>query len=431
MGKRKYRAVQVKDVLVSQLIETLGSGRCVVAIDVAKEDFFAAVMDESEKVLVTVKWTHPAQSPEFMSLVAGLAVGRTLDVVMEPSGVYGDALRSRMCADGYRVFRVSPKRSHDMAEAYDGVPSWHDAKSAAIIGKMHLDGASEPWPVASDHERRLSAALRVLEVHYKEVQRNRNRIEGYLARHWPEVTHIIDADSATLLELLIEYGGPSAVAADADGARSLMRRVGGHFLAQSKIDGVVDSAVRSFGMEQIDGEVEMVKAVAAECRRQQRASNKARRRVEELSLSEGASRHMAPVVGKTTAAVLTASVGEATKYKTAAAYEKSMGLNLKEKSSGKHKGALRITKRGPGVARMFLYMAALRLIRSDTVVRAWYAKKVKRDGGKTKNKAVIAVMRKLTRALWHVARGAEFDSTRLFDVRRLNLQSTTVAEALR
>jgi len=221
------------------------------------------------------------------------------------------------------------------------------------------------------------------------------------------------------------------VAADADGARSLMRRVGGHFLAQSKIDGVVDSAVRSFGMEQIDGEVEMVKAVAAECRRQQRASNKARRRVEELSLSEGASRHMAPVVGKTTAAVLTASVGEATKYKTAAAYEKSMGLNLKEKSSGKHKGALRITKRGPGVARMFLYMAALRLIRSDTVVRAWYAKKVKRDGGKTKNKAVIAVMRKLTRALWHVARGAEFDSTRLFDVRRLNLQSTTVAEALR
>lgn len=431
MAKRKYRSVQVKDVQVSQLLETLGSGRCIVAIDVAKEGFFAAVMDETEQVLVTVKWLHPVQSPEFMSLVAALAVGRTLDTVMEPSGVYGDALRSKLCASGYSVFRVSPKRSHDMAEAYDGVPSWHDAKSAAIIGKMHLDGASERWPVASDHERRLAAALRVLEVHYKEVQRNRNRIEGYLARHWPEVTYLMDTDSATLLELLIEYGGPAAVAADADGAQNLMRRVGGHFLAQSKIDCVVDSACGSFGMHQIDGEVDMVKAVAGECRRQQRASNKARRRVEELSLSEGASKHMAPVVGKTTAAVLTASVGEATKYKTAAAYEKSMGLNLKEKSSGTQKGALRITKRGPGVARKFLYLAALRLIRSDAVARAWYAKKVKRDGGKMKNKAVVAVMRKLIRALWYVAQGADFDSTKLFDTRRLNLQPVSLSEALR
>jgi hypothetical protein len=156
MAKRKYRSVQVKDVQVSQLLETLGSGRCIVAIDVAKEGFFAAVMDETEQVLVTVKWLHPVQSPEFMSLVAALAVGRTLDTVMEPSGAIGDALRSKLCASGYSVFRVSPKRSHDMAEAYDGVPSWHDAKSAAIIGKMHLDGASERWPVASDHERRLA-----------------------------------------------------------------------------------------------------------------------------------------------------------------------------------------------------------------------------------------------------------------------------------
>ena len=34
-------------------------------------------------------------------------------------------------------------------------------------------------------------------------------------------------------------------------------------------------------------------------------------------------------------------------------------------------------------------------------------------------KAVVAVMRNLVRALWHVARGATFDSTRLFDARRL------------
>ena len=119
-------------------------------------------------------------------------------------------------------------------------------------------------------------------------------------------------------------------------------------LASEIIEAVVASAHSSFGMGQTDEETRMVRAIAAECRRHQLASNKARRRVERLSVSDGASLNIGKVVGKTTAAVLTASVGTATKYETASAYEKSFGLNLKEKSSGRRKGALHITKRGPG-----------------------------------------------------------------------------------
>ncbi len=35
------------------------------------------------------------------------------------------------------------------------------------------------------------------------------------------------------------------------------------------------------------------------------------------------------------------------------------------------------------------------------------------------DKAVVAVSRKLALALWHVARGEAFDSSKLFDTRRL------------
>ena len=52
-------------------------------------------------------------------------------------------------------------------------------------------------------------------------------------------------------------------------------------------------------------------------------------------------------------------------------------------------------------------------------MRAWYEAKVQRDGGKLKMKAVIAVMRKLARALWWVGRGEAFDAHKLFDSRRL------------
>jgi len=426
MSKRKYRAVQVKDVSTSQLKESL-VGRSVVAIDVAKEDFFAAVMDALREVRVTVKWKHPVQSDEFVRFVSAVAESVELDIAMEPTGVYGDALRARLCTAGHEVYRVSPKRAHDMAEVYDGVPSWHDAKSAAIIAKLHLDGASEKWPVASDYERRLKAALRVLDLHHQEELRNRNRLQSCLARHWPELTRILSAGSATVLELLKAYGGPATLAADADGARELMGSVGGRFLSQEKIDAVVASAQTTFGMDPIDEEVRLVQAVAGECRRHQQASKAARRRVEEISASSGSSRHMAPVVGKTTAAVLTASVGDATKYDTAAAYEKSFGMNLKEKSSGKQRGALHITKRGPGTARLYLYLAVLRLIMSDVVVRAWYAKKVKRDGG-TRQKAIVAIMRKLIRALWYVAQGEAFDSAKLFDVGRLKLEPANTTQ---
>jgi transposase len=130
---------------------------------------------------------------------------------------------------------------------------------------------------------------------------------------------------------------------------------------------------------------------------------------------------LSPVIGKVTSAVLIAHQGVPTDYSSAGSYLKALGLNLKEHSSGKHRGQLKITKRGHGISRRYLYYATLRLIRDDNVVRAWYRSKVERDGGRIKGKAIIAVMRKLVQALWCVSRGETFDSKRLFDVRHLGL----------
>jgi hypothetical protein len=64
---------------------------------------------------------------------------------MESSGTYGDVLRHQLLEHGVPVYRMSGTRTDDAAEVYDGVPSLHDAKSAAIIAKLHLDGVSTPW----------------------------------------------------------------------------------------------------------------------------------------------------------------------------------------------------------------------------------------------------------------------------------------------
>jgi hypothetical protein len=80
----------------------------------------------------------------------------------------------------------------------------------------------------------------------------------------------------------------------------------------------------------------------------------------------------------------------------------------------------KITKRGPGIARHYLHFAAMRWVYRDPIVQAWYRAKVRRDGGLT-GKAMIAVVRKLAKALWHVARGEPFDPRKLFNVKHLEL----------
>lgn len=127
-----------------------------------------------------------------------------------------------------------------------------------------------------------------------------------------------------------------------------------------------------------------------------------------------------PAVGHTTAAAVYAEVGDAKSYSCTRAFLKAMGLNLKEKSSGTVKGQLKITKRGPSRVRQYLWLAAFRWIQTDPVANAWYQHKKQRHGGRA-SRAAVVLMRKLAKALYHVGRGASFDSTKLFDDRRLQL----------
>jgi len=420
-NKRRYQALPVNSSKVTEQIGLL-TGRVIIGMDIAKTKQFAAFAGADGTVRLTVRWNHPKESPEVVALLEGLqAKGEPVEIVMEPSSTYGDALRVAMLNAGLGVYRINPKRSHDAAEVFDGVPSLHDAKSAAILAKLHLDGLSEPWPQSDDNQRALAAGLRVLAVYEEQFRKNRNRLEALLARHWPELPRELELGSATLLEVLKEFGSARELARYPAEARALMTRVGGRFLDPSRIHRVVKEAATSFGVDPTEAERESLREIAREASRCRRAASQAKRRVEALTEEDGAAHLMRPVVGKTSAAVLVAALGDPRNYHCAAAYRKALGLNLREQSSGELKGALHLTKRGPGLARLYLYMAALRLIKTNSIIAAWYVKKVKRQGGQARNKAVIAIMRKLAVALWHVAQGAAFDARKLFDVSRLRL----------
>jgi len=369
-----------------------------------------------------IKWKHPLESRQVVGFLKGLDC-TTLEVAMEPSGSYGDPLRSLFWASEIPVYRVSPKRSHDAAEVFDGVPSSHDAKSAGIVAKLHIDGASDLWEIRSEADRDLRAAVDTLDFFHTQRQRNLGRLESRMARYWPEVGGALDYSSATFLELIARYGGPRQVGERAEEARAMMRKVGRGFLQEEKIESVLASCRDTIGMRMTGEEEEALKQLAAHTRQVCKQLREAQRHVERMSLGRQSVQAMGSVLGKITSAVLVSEGGDPERYLSGSQWVKSLGLNLKERSSGKYEGKLKITKRGSGKARRWLYLAALRLIKTDMVVRAWYQAKVMRDGG-VKKKAIVAIMRKLVRALWHVAQGDPFDSRKMFDVKRLGFSTS-------
>ena len=418
MGKRKYRAIEVKKMDWEKLADRVRGRRVAVGGDMAKEKHYGALVDaQTREVVVIWKWDQLRESAELVRQLQSLPAA-SLEVAIEPSGTYGDPFLALAQGNGMRVYQVSPKRSHDYAEVYDGVPSQHDGKSAVLLARMHLEGYSRLWQEMRPQQRELLAAVRLMDLYQDEHQRHVGRLEAQLARYWPELTSLLGLDTATLLELLKAYGDPAKVARDAASAAALMRRVGR--LRAQKVAAILASAQTTIGVEMQAGECELMRTIAQEARRSQQALKAATRRVEKFSESDPMIEALAAPLGKATAAVLVATVGDPRDYGTVASYRKAYGLNLKVRSSGKYKGQLRITKRGPGVARQWLYMAVLRWLKKDPIARAWYERKAARDGGK-KMRAIVALMRKLVGALWYVARGEALDSRKLFDVRRLSL----------
>jgi len=317
---------------------------------------------------------------------------------------------------------MRPKRVHDASELFDGVPSSHDAKAASIIGRLHLDGLSKPWPEKEERQRQLASALSVADIYHRQYYDNLNRLEALLAKFWPELPKILLLTSASLPALLMEYGSPLKASSDTQQLREVLKKAGNSALSHSKVEQIIESAKCTIGIAMIAEEEDAVKSLAAEVNRNRLALREAKKKVERIMTLEDlpqGMKKMSAAAGAVTSALLICKLGNPSQYDSAGAWLKAAGLNLKERSSGMYKGVLKITKRGPGSIRRHLYMMALRYINSDDVVQKWYAKKVKRDGGK-KSKAIVALMRKLLAGLWRVGRdGVAFDSSKLFDTRKL------------
>jgi transposase len=382
-------------------------------IDVGKRDLWPVCRWADGRFERPWRVKNPQEIPTLIALIGRMGTGRQLVVALESSGTYGDALRQALADAGVVVLRVSNKASHDYAEAFDGVPSQHDGKDAAVIAELAALGKARPWAYQApdDWEQELTYWVEWMVAHRRILATWQGRLEGLVARHWPEATRELKLSSVTLLRALAEYGDPKALAAD-PGAADRLAGWGGRLLTAAKARRLVADAGATVGVRVGDWQRRWIRECAGRALAARREAERARRRLGELAATNEVLRAQGAAVGVPTACVLWAGVGDPRQYHAAAAYRKAMGLNLAERSSGESRGRPRLSKRGDARVRQWLYFAALRLVQRHEV-RPWFEAKTAGDEGDARR--VVAVMRKLAVALYHVGvHGERLDSRRLF-----------------
>jgi transposase len=422
--KRAYRRTDVKKIEAEELRERairLGGAGTTVGLDIGKDEIVVCIRWPNAEFERPWKVANTAQIGLLIERLLLLdEVCDSLTVGMESTGTYGEAVRFALTDQGLEVHRVSGKATSDYQEIFDGVPSQHDGKDAAIVAELCAFGKGTSWPFVSDSETLQQVKLHFTRIDCYRTEQTRwlGRLEGLLAKHWPELTGVLKLGSVTLLKMLAHYRSPRRLAADADAGEQL-RRWGRTMLGEKKIAALLESARRTRGVPPTESESTWLGEVARKALETLREVQSCEKELRRLLASEATMSRYAASIGAGTLSAIWALVGDPRDYDSSGAFLKALGLNLKERSSGRCQGQLAITKRGPSKARRWIYFWSLRAIQRPEL-KDWYAEFI-RVGRATsgqqehrKMKGLVAMMRKLCRGLWYAMKhDQQFDYSKL------------------
>lgn len=414
MKKKAYSSVAVKEVPLAKILRGRQGAALDVGCDIGKQRLFVMLRWGAGDWEKPWRVRNPGELTRLRDLLVELSRGRRLRIGLEPTGTYGDPLRQLLAGAGLTVLRVGTKAAHDYAEVFDGVPSQHDGKDAAVVAELVALAKGREWPFTAGNpwEQELRYWVSRLVVQARQLQTWVGRLEGLLMRHWPELSATGRLTSVTLLRVVAEYGDPRRLAGDATAGAQLGRWSRGRW-SPEKIAAVREAARSSVGVRLQRWSRRLLREYARRALACKRQVRRAQRELARLGRGQPLLEAQAPAVGLATAGVLWAYLGDPRGYDSAAAYRKAMGLNLTERSSGRYQGQLKISKRGQAVVRRLLYAAALRWVQREPV-RSWYQSKKQAASGSGKA-ALVALMRKLALALQPLAvNGGVFDVRRLF-----------------
>ena len=308
---------------------------------------------------------------------------------------------------GVRLVQVNPMHTKRLKELTGNSPLKTDRKDPKVIADIIELGhaltvvipegpAAELRRLTQGRERTIASRTRLF-----------NQLQSLLVISFPEFLQVMtDVKSASAQHLLRHYPTAEEIVALGEASLAmLLRKVSRGKLKEDRARALFEAASESVGVR--DGRSSMLleirlmlETIASYDRFIDGVEAEMEKHLEQIPYSRVILSLRG--IGSVTAAGLIGEVGDFTKFGTISEVMKLAGLDLYEVSSGKHRGKLKISKRGRPLMRKLLYFAALSAVRKGGTMHEWYQRALGR--GMMKTKALVAVSRKLLGIIFALVR---------------------------
>lgn len=299
-----------------------------------------------------------------------------------------------------------PKRNKDYRKAHFPKRTTDDTESQAMA-RFAVVERPQATPLNSPEMLLLREIAGRLQAQVKQTTQAVNRLHNLLARTFPELDTLTpDLAAAWVLRLLDQYPTAERIA---NAHRGSLVKI--PYLPQDKVDTIQESARDSVATLRGSAAEALIRSLVTQVRNSQDAEKRLKHLLsnafDELPGSGHRQVITIPGIGKATAAVLIAKIGDIDRFETADHLVGYFGIFPEEDRSGVDRlgrplpaGTMHMCQKGNDLARGYLWNAARVAIRHNPAIHAQYTRL--RSRGKRGDVALGHCMRKLLHLVFAV-----------------------------
>ena len=382
----------------------------VVGIDIGKETHYARAFDyrgiEQGKLL---RFSNTVQGYEALnSWMQGIMQQKDKTdaiVGLEPTGHYWFTLGDYLQKQGYKLGIVNPYHVKCSKELDDNSPTKNDKKDPKTIAKLVKDGRFRDVYIPESLYQELREAVQERERLNEQLISLSNQIIRWLDIRFPEFCEIFKDWSGIgamiILKLcptpakVVKLGRKGIYEAWQKEMKkaSLKRAERLVQVAETSIGRTAGTEAAEVALKNLLTQYEMIKG----------QMDSIEILMQELLLRVPNAVKLLDIkgIGMLTAAVIVSEIGDIQRFKDPRQILKMAGLNLRENSSGKHKGKTTISKRGRKRLREGLFRAMIPMLANNAEFRGLHAKNISREKNPlNKMQSIIALCGKLVRIIY-------------------------------
>jgi len=408
----------------NQKISQIKNETLVVGIDIGKETHYARAFDyRGIELAKLLRFSNTAQGYEALGswMKNTMQQQEKTEVIVgfEPTGHYWFTLGDHLQSKGHRLGIVNPFHVKCTRELDDNSPTKNDHKDPKTIAMLVKDGRFRDVYIPEDLYQELREAVLERERLQEQLITLSNQVLRSLDIRVPEFNNIFkDWSGKAAWTTLRTFPTPARVIAT--GAPGILTTWQKHLKKASlkKAERLVSAAKESIGRTAGTEAAEVaLQNLLTQYEMISRQQQEVERLMQELLLRVPNAAKLLKIkgVGMITAAVIISEIGAIERFKDPRQIVKMAGLNLRENSSGKHRGKTTISKRGRKRLREGLFRVMIPILASNPEFRAIHQRNLTREKNPlNKMQSIVALCGKLVRIIYAIlTKGHEYNAKKM------------------